>query len=81
MMKAIRVHEFGDPEVLQLEEVAEPRPGPGQVGVKIKAIGINPLDAYIRLGTGIGQGVARASAAYGIQGVRKNCIDSLRGYI
>jgi len=28
-MKAIRVHEFGDPEVMQVEEVTDPRPGPG----------------------------------------------------
>ena len=49
-MKAIRVHEFGDPEVMQVEEVTDPRPGPGQVVVKIRAIGINPVDTYIRSG-------------------------------
>ncbi len=49
-MKAIRVHEFGDPEVMQVEEVPDPRPGPGQVVVKIRAIGINPVDTYIRSG-------------------------------
>ena len=51
MMKAIRVHQFGDPVVMQLEEVTEPSPGPGQVVVKLKAIGINPVDTYIRSGT------------------------------
>jgi NADPH2:quinone reductase len=50
MMKAIRVHKFGDPEVMHVEEVPDPRPGPGQVVVKIKAIGINPVDTYIRSG-------------------------------
>jgi NADPH2:quinone reductase len=49
-MKAIRVHEFGDPEVMQVEEVPDPNPGPGQVVVKIGAIGINPVDTYIRSG-------------------------------
>jgi NADPH2:quinone reductase len=50
-MKAIRVHEFGDPEVLRLEEVPTPRPGPGEVLVRIRAIGVNPVETYIRAGT------------------------------
>jgi NADPH2:quinone reductase len=50
MMKAIRVHKFGDPEVIRVEEIPDPSPGPGQVVVKIQAIGINPVDAYIRSG-------------------------------
>jgi len=50
-MKAIRVHEFGGPEVLRLEEVATPEPGPGQVLVRMSAIGINPVETYIRAGT------------------------------
>jgi NADPH2:quinone reductase len=50
-MKAIRVHRFGEPEVLQLEEVSDPRPGPGQVVVRVKAVGVNPVDTYIRAGT------------------------------
>ena len=36
-MKAIRVHEFGDPEVLRLEEVPTLRPGPGEVLVRMHA--------------------------------------------
>jgi NADPH2:quinone reductase len=50
-MKAIRVHEFGEPEVLRLEEVPTPRPGNGRVLVKMHAIGVNPVDTYIRAGT------------------------------
>jgi NADPH2:quinone reductase len=50
-MKAIRVHEFGGPDVLRLEETAELVPGPKQVRVKIKAIGINPVDVYIHGGS------------------------------
>ncbi|HEU5313651.1 MAG TPA: NADPH:quinone reductase, partial [Candidatus Udaeobacter sp.] len=50
-MKAIRVHEFGGPEVLQLEEVPMPQPGPGEVVVRMHAIGVNPVETYIRAGT------------------------------
>jgi NADPH:quinone reductase len=50
-MKAIRVHEFGGPEVLRLEEVPTPRPGPGEVLVRIHAVGVNPVETYIRAGT------------------------------
>ena len=49
-MKAIRVHEFGDPEVLKLEDVPDPSPGPGQVVVRVRAIGVNPVETYIRAG-------------------------------
>jgi len=50
-MKAILVHEFGAPEVLRLEEVPTPAPGPGQVLVKVHAAGVNPYDTYMRAGT------------------------------
>jgi len=50
-MKAILVHEFGGPEVLRLEDVPRPQPGPGQVLVRMHAIGVNPVETYIRAGT------------------------------
>ncbi len=49
-MKAIRVHGFGGPEVLRLEEVPTPQPGPGEVLVRMHAIGVNPVETYIRAG-------------------------------
>ena len=49
-MKAIRVKEFGGPEVLQLEDVPTPQPGPGEVLMRIYATGINPVETYIRAG-------------------------------
>lgn len=49
-MKAIRIHEFGGPEVMRLEDVPDPQAGAGQVVVKVVAAGVNPVDAYIRAG-------------------------------
>lgn len=49
-MRAIRVHQTGGPEVLQIEEVALPEPGPGEVRVRVAAAGVNPVDAYLRAG-------------------------------
>lgn len=50
-MKAIRVQEVGGPEVLLLKEVPDLKPGPGQVVVRIRAAGVNPVETYIRAGT------------------------------
>ena len=50
-MKAIRVHQFGGPDVMKLEDVPDPKPGPGQVLVRLHAAGVNPVDAYVRAGT------------------------------
>jgi NADPH2:quinone reductase len=50
-MQAIRVHQTGDPNVLQLEELPDPQPALGQVVVKIHAAGVNPVETYRRAGT------------------------------
>jgi NADPH2:quinone reductase len=49
-MKAIRVRQFGEPDVMKLEEVADLAPGNGQVVVKLYAIGVNPVDVGCRAG-------------------------------
>jgi len=49
-LKAIRVREFGPPEVMKLEELEDPTPARGEVVVKLFAIGVNPVDSYIRAG-------------------------------
>lgn len=49
-MKAIRVHQFGGPEVMKLEETPDLQPGPEEVVVRIKAIGVNPVETYVRSG-------------------------------
>jgi NADPH:quinone reductase-like Zn-dependent oxidoreductase len=56
-MEAVRVHGFGGPEVLRVEEVQRPEPGPGEVLVRVHAAGFNPLDLYRR------EGYARIPAA------------------
>ena len=50
-MKAIRVSAYGGPEVLKLEEVPTLKPGPGQVLVRNHAVGVNPVDTYLRSNT------------------------------
>jgi len=49
-MKAIRISHFGGPDVLKLEDIPDPRAAAGQVVVRIHAVGVNPVDAYIREG-------------------------------
>jgi NADPH:quinone reductase-like Zn-dependent oxidoreductase len=49
-MKAIRIHEFGGPEVLKLEEVPRPEPGADEVLIKVFATSVNPVDWKIRKG-------------------------------
>jgi NADPH2:quinone reductase len=50
-MKAIRVSEYGGPSVLKLEEIARPEPAANQVLVRNHAVGINPVDTYLRSNT------------------------------
>ncbi|MFF5408419.1 NADP-dependent oxidoreductase [Streptomyces misionensis] len=49
-MKSVRFHRFGGPEVLEIEEVPEPRPGPGQIRIAVRAAGVNPIDWKKRQG-------------------------------
>jgi NADPH2:quinone reductase len=49
-MKAIQIHQTGGPEVLQLAELPIPEPGPGQVLIRLEAIGVNFIEIYFRKG-------------------------------
>ena len=52
-MKAIRAYEIGGPEVLKLEDVPDPIPGPGEAVVDLKSIGVNYTDVSSRKGTNV----------------------------
>lgn len=52
-MKAIRVHQFGGPEVMKLEDVPDPKPAADQVVVRVHATGVNPVDTYRRTGNAV----------------------------
>ncbi|MGA2888280.1 MAG: quinone oxidoreductase [Terracidiphilus sp.] len=49
-MKAIQIHEIGGPEVLKLAELPIPQPGPGQVLIRVEAVGVNFIEIYFRKG-------------------------------
>ena len=49
-MRAVRIHEDGGPDVLRLEELPDPEPGPGEVLVELRAAGLNHLDVWVRKG-------------------------------
>jgi len=49
-MKAVRIHAFGGPEVLQLEDVARPVPAADEILIKVYASGVNPVDWVVRQG-------------------------------
>jgi NADPH:quinone reductase-like Zn-dependent oxidoreductase len=49
-VKAVRFHEFGNSDVLKLEEIDDPKPGPGEVTIRIRASALNHLDVDVREG-------------------------------
>src|SRR5215210_1245464 len=49
-MKAVRFHEYGDPDVLRYEDVEQPVPGAGEVRIRVAATSFNGVDANIRAG-------------------------------
>src|SRR5262245_45921621 len=52
-MKAVRVHKFGSPEVISIDDLPKPEPGRGEVVVRVKAAGIGPWDGLISSGKSV----------------------------
>jgi NADPH:quinone reductase-like Zn-dependent oxidoreductase len=52
-MKACRIHRFGGPDVIEVEDIAPPEPGPGEARVRVEASGVGPWDAWIRAGKSV----------------------------
>src|SRR3974390_3525604 len=50
MMKAVRIHEYGGPEVLKYEDAPRPEPAPDEVLIRVHAAGVNPVDWKGRAG-------------------------------
>jgi NADPH:quinone reductase len=74
-MKAIRIHAYGGPEVMQLEELPTPKPGPGEALLRVQAASVNFIDVQKRRGELVGQafyrrwGASELPAPMGTQGV------------
>ena len=65
-MKAVVIHHFGGPEVLEVADVPAPQPEPGQVRVRVEAAGVNPVDVATRAGWLAEQGLMVANGQIGI---------------
>src|SRR5258708_28615868 len=50
-MKAVRIHRYGGPEVLQYEDAPRPQPAAGEVLIRVHAAGVNPFDWKVREGS------------------------------
>ncbi|RUU51292.1 NADPH:quinone reductase, partial [Mesorhizobium sp. M7A.T.Ca.TU.009.01.1.1] len=50
MTRVVRFHQHGGPEVLRIEDVELPPPGPGEVQIRVKALGLNRAEALLRAG-------------------------------
>jgi NADPH:quinone reductase-like Zn-dependent oxidoreductase len=72
-MHAVRIHEFGGPEVLRLEDIPDPQPGPGEVLVEVKASSVNPVDYKIRNGGYLQPDQLPLTLGRDISGVVRRC--------
>ena len=73
-MKAVRFSQFGGPEVLEIADLPDPHPGPGQVRIAVRAAGVNPSDWKKR--TGLMDGELPQTMGHEAAGV----VDELRSF-
>ncbi len=69
MARIVRIHQTGGPEVLRIEEVPVPPPGPGEVGIRIKALGLNRAETMFRSGRYLEDPVFPARLGYEAAGI------------
>jgi NADPH:quinone reductase-like Zn-dependent oxidoreductase len=72
-MHAVRIHEFGGPEVLKLDDVPDPEPGRGEVLIEVRASSVNPVDYKIRNGGFIPPDQLPVTLGRDISGVVRRC--------
>jgi len=68
-VKIVRFHQLGGPEVLQLDELPLPEPGPGEARLRVKAIGLNRAEVVFRLGRYFMQPVLPSKLGYEASGI------------
>ncbi len=64
-VRAVRIHEYGGPEVLRYEEAPRPEPGPDEVLVRVHAAAVNPVDCKVRAGGMAARGVHKLPLVLG----------------
>jgi len=80
LTKAVRFHEFGGPEVLRFEPLEVGEPGPGEVRVRIEAIGLNRAEAAFRSGHYIEKAQLPARVGYEAAGVIEALGEGVKGF-
>ncbi|WP_422924241.1 zinc-dependent alcohol dehydrogenase family protein [Singulisphaera sp. PoT] len=80
MARVVRFHETGDPEVLKIEEIELPPPGPGEVKLGIKAIGLNRAESMYRRGQYLEDPVFPAKLGYEASGIIESVGPGVAGY-
>ncbi|GAA2358410.1 NADP-dependent oxidoreductase [Streptomyces cuspidosporus] len=76
-MRAVVVREFGGPEALEVVEVPVPEPGAGQIRIRVEAAAVNPVDALVRSGGTVRNGMALPRERYGIGWDAAGTVDAL----
>ena len=79
-MKAARIHSYGPPEVISLEEISIPEPGDGEVVVQVKAAGVGPWDALIRSGRSVLAQPLPLTLGSDLSGVIRSLGPGVRGF-